>query len=131
MQDQSTRRESPKQYCTHARWMFELKRLATRPVSGQRPGRIFQQVTFRQPTDSLGKCRNLEYSGGRVPLGGPNAMGDPTIWYFVASSAKFHHFSEIIGGTYNSKNMRIVASLQTPSLLKPSSCQSNWRRSFA
>ncbi|CAE7519663.1 unnamed protein product, partial [Symbiodinium pilosum] len=71
-------------------------------------------VTFRQTTDSLGERRNLEYPGpaahpfnleGQMQLG---ALQYPR--YPVSSSAEFHHFLEIMGGTYDSKikNMRIV-----------------------
>ncbi|CAE7490703.1 unnamed protein product, partial [Symbiodinium pilosum] len=69
---------------------------------------------FRQTTDALGECRNLEYPGpgahpfnleGQMQLG---ALQYPR--YPIASSAEFHHFLEVMGGTYDSKikNMRIV-----------------------
>ena len=71
-------------------------------------------VTFRQTTDALGECRNLEYPGpgahpfnleGQMQLGALQYPRNP-----ITSSAEFHHFLEIMGGTYDSKikNMRIV-----------------------
>ena len=80
----------------------------------QADGRLRDLPADRQTTDSLGECRNLEYPGpaahpfnleGQMQLG---ALQYPR--YPVASSAEFHHFLEIMGGTYDSKikNMRIV-----------------------
>ena len=85
----------------------------------QRDGRAYTKlmgafVTFRQTTDSLGESRNLEYPGpGAHPFNLEGQMQLGALQYprnAITSSAEFHHFLEIMGGTYDSKikNMRIV-----------------------
>ena len=70
-------------------------------------------VTFRAGTDSQGECANLEYPGpGAHPYNLEAQMQLGPLQYprsFISSPAEFHHFLEIMAGTYDSstKNMRI------------------------